>query len=74
MLYSRKHWGAIENEAMNEIPPLKHPINYIMITHVGVQSEPCYSLNDCAVNMRTYQDNAIATRNLPDIPANFYVS
>ncbi len=74
LLYGRKQWGAVETERMKKIPELKHPINFIMVTHVGVQTEPCYNLNDCTVNMRSYQDNAIATRNIPDIPANFYVS
>lgn len=72
-MVDRLQWGA--SELANKLSvPLKHPIPYVMITHIGVQSNPCYTIYKCSIKMRTIQDSAIAEKGLPDIQSNFYVS
>uniref|UniRef100_A0A1B0FQA6 Peptidoglycan recognition protein family domain-containing protein n=1 Tax=Glossina morsitans morsitans TaxID=37546 RepID=A0A1B0FQA6_GLOMM len=73
LVVERDQWGASEN-AKNLTIPLKHPIPYVMITHIGVQSQPCYNIYKCSIKMRSIQDAAIAEKGLPDISSNFYVS
>lgn len=73
LVVDRLQWGA--SELANKLSvPLKHPIPYVLITHIGVQSTPCYNIYKCSIKMRTIQDSAIAEKGLPDIQANFYVS
>ncbi|XP_067644487.1 peptidoglycan-recognition protein LA isoform X2 [Eurosta solidaginis] len=72
LVIDRDQWGASEL-AKNLIIPLKHPIPYVLITHIGVQSKPCENVYKCSIKMRTIQDSAIAEKNLPDIQSNFYV-
>lgn len=54
-------------------PTLEQPIPYVIITHVGDLSNPCDSVYNCSIKMRTIQDKAIADQNKDDIKANFYV-
>lgn len=56
------------------IAELTHPIPYVLVTHVGVQSNPCDNVYNCSIKMRTIQDSAIAEKSLEDLPANFYVN
>ncbi|XP_037929125.1 peptidoglycan-recognition protein LA-like isoform X2 [Teleopsis dalmanni] len=72
LIVDRIQWGASELAKKLTIP-LKHPIPYVLITHIGVQSVPCLNIYKCSIKMRTIQDSAIAEKNLPDIQANFYV-
>ena len=73
LVVDRLQWGA--SELANKLKvPLEHPIPYVLITHIGVQSTPCYNIYKCSIKMRTIQDSAIAEKGLPDIQANFYVS
>lgn len=73
LVIDRKQWGAadIPNELNKS---LEHPIPYVLITHIGVQSKPCDNLYNCSIKMRTIQDSAIAEKKWGDLPANFYVS
>lgn len=73
LVIDRKRWGAahIPNELSKN---LEHPIPYVIITHIGVQSRPCDNLYNCSIKMRTIQDSAIAEKKWNDLPANFYVS
>lgn len=73
LVIDRKQWGAanIPNEFTKN---LEHPILYVIITHIGVQSRPCDNLYNCSIKMRTVQDSAIAEKRWNDLPANFYVS
>lgn len=73
LVVDRLQWGA--SELANKLTvPLEHPIPYVLITHIGVQSTPCYTIYKCSIKMRTIQDSAIAEKGLPDIQSNFYVS
>lgn len=76
LVIDRKQWGSSELvDKLTEIrTPLKHPIPYIFITHVGVQSRPCDNVYNCSIKMRSLQDSAIAEKHFDDLPANFYVS
>lgn len=75
LVIDRKQWGATAfNENMGQSVQLKHPIPYVLITHIGVQSNPCDNVYNCSIKMRTIQDAAIAEKRLNDLPANFYVS
>lgn len=71
-MVDRKQWGA-SDQATNLTHRLNHPIPYVMITHVGVQSVPCFTIYKCSIKMRTIQDSSIAEKGLPDISSNFYV-
>ncbi|XP_017956461.1 peptidoglycan-recognition protein LA isoform X2 [Drosophila navojoa] len=73
LVIERVQWGASDRSKPLKIP-LEHPIPYVLITHVGVQSIPCVNLYKCSIKMRTIQDSAIAEKSLPDIQSNFYVS
>ncbi|XP_017861497.1 PREDICTED: peptidoglycan-recognition protein LA isoform X2 [Drosophila arizonae] len=73
LVIERVQWGASDRSKPLKIP-LQHPIPYVLITHVGVQSTPCVNLYKCSIKMRTIQDSAIAEKSLPDIQSNFYVS
>lgn len=70
-MIDRKQWGAAR---ITSGLPLNHPIPHVIITHVGVQENPCENLFTCSIKMRTFQDAAIAEQKIIDIPANFYVS
>ncbi|XP_055912640.1 peptidoglycan-recognition protein LA isoform X1 [Eupeodes corollae] len=72
LVVDREQWGTSE-QTKNLTYPLSHPIPYVMITHVGVQSTPCYNIYKCSIKMRTLQDSSIAEKGLPDISSNFYV-
>ena len=74
LVIDRKQWGSTEVNADGQLPLLKHPIPYVLVSHVGVQSNPCDNVYNCSIKMRTIQDSAIAERSLDDLPANFYVS
>ncbi|KAM7357889.1 peptidoglycan recognition protein LA isoform 2-T2 [Cochliomyia hominivorax] len=72
LVVDRLQWGA--SELANKLTvPLEHPIPYVLITHIGVQSTPCYTIYKCSIKMRTIQDSAIAEKGLPDIQSNFYI-
>lgn len=73
LVIDRKQWGAASITGTANLT-LKHPIPRVIITHVGVQSNPCDNVYNCSIKMRTIQDSAIAEKQIPDIPANFYVS
>lgn len=73
LVVDREQWGASKNSHGLTIP-LKRPIPYVLITHIGVQSLPCDNIYKCSIKMRTIQDSAIAEKGLPDIQSNFYVS
>lgn len=73
LVIDRKQWGAV-NIPNEFIKKLEHPIPYVLITHIGVQSRPCDNVYNCSIKMRTIQDSAIAERKWHDLPANFYVS
>lgn len=55
-------------------PSLDHPIPHVIVTHIGGLSNPCDSVYNCSIKMRTIQDKAIAEHNKVDIKANFYVN
>ena len=71
LVIDRKQWGASD---ASEITPLEHPISWVLITHIGVQSKPCATVYNCSIKMRTIQDSAVAEKKWKDLPANFYVS
>lgn len=73
LVIDRKQWGAATISPANALS-LKHPIPQIIITHIGVQSNPCDNVYNCSIKMRTIQDSSIAEKKLNDLPANFYVS
>ncbi|KAH8259818.1 hypothetical protein KR026_011413 [Drosophila bipectinata] len=73
LVIDREQWGAAKTTPALTIP-LKRPIPYVLITHIGVQSLPCENIYKCSIKMRTIQDSAIAEKSLPDIQSNFYVS
>ncbi|XP_034480260.1 peptidoglycan-recognition protein LA isoform X2 [Drosophila innubila] len=73
LVIERVQWGTSETPIKLK-RPLHRPVPYVLITHIGVQSVPCYNLYKCSIKMRTIQDAAIAEKNLPDIQSNFYVS
>lgn len=72
MVIDRKQWGAAS--ISTNLPILDHPIPHVIITHIGVQSQPCDNVYNCSIKMRTIQDSAIAEKNFGDLQANFYVS
>ncbi|XP_058456824.1 uncharacterized protein LOC131434187 [Malaya genurostris] len=71
LVIDRHNWGA--QETVRGPYPLISPIPYVLITHIGVQSSPCFDMYKCSIKMRTIQDAAIAEQGLPDIPNNFYL-
>lgn len=76
LVIDRKQWGSSElaDKSTAIKTPLKHPVPYVLITHVGVQSRPCNNVYNCSIKMRTLQDSSIAEKRFDDLPANFYVS
>lgn len=72
LVIDRIQWGSSDRSVRKH--RLEQPIPYVLITHIGVQSVPCYNVYKCSIKMRTIQDAAIAEKNLTDIPANFYVA
>lgn len=74
LLIDRRQWGASNIKDVSKRIPLHHPVQYVIITHIGVQSRPCDNVYACSIKMRTIQDSAIAEKGLFDVPANFYVS
>ncbi|CAD7003637.1 unnamed protein product [Ceratitis capitata] len=64
LVVDREQWGASELSKTLTIP-LKHPIPYVIITHIGVQSIPCLTVYKCSIKMRTIQDSAIAEKTFP---------
>lgn len=75
LVIDRRQWGSSQDSnSTGQMIKLDHPIPYVMITHIGVQSEPCNNVYQCSIKMRTIQDSTIAERRLPDMTANFYVS
>ncbi|XP_017139304.1 peptidoglycan-recognition protein LA isoform X1 [Drosophila miranda] len=73
LVIDRIQWGASSNVRPLTVP-LRRPIPYVLITHIGVQSIPCSNVYKCSIKMRTIQDAAVAEKILPDIQSNFYVS
>ncbi|XP_034657820.1 peptidoglycan-recognition protein LA isoform X1 [Drosophila subobscura] len=73
LVIDRIQWGASTNVRPLTVP-LRRPIPYVLITHIGVQSIPCSNVYKCSIKMRTIQDAAVAEKILPDIQSNFYVS
>lgn len=75
LIIDRKQWGSIiiSDEDPKNIK-LVHPIPYVLISHIGVQSNPCDNVYNCSIKMRTLQDAFIAEKKQIDLPANFYVS
>uniref|UniRef100_A0A182SH17 Peptidoglycan recognition protein family domain-containing protein n=1 Tax=Anopheles maculatus TaxID=74869 RepID=A0A182SH17_9DIPT len=71
MIIDRRNWGS-QPEAHGSVP-LEHPIEYVLITHIGVPTKNCSGMHECSNRMRMLQDAAIGERNLPDIPSNFYL-
>lgn len=71
LIIDREQWGAQTVNA--SFPKLEHPIPYVLITHIGVQSSPCYNVYKCSIKMRTIQDSSIAEQKLLDVKSNFYV-
>lgn len=74
LIIDRRQWGASDIKDASHNIPLPHPIRYVIITHIGMQSRPCDNVYSCSIKMRTIQDSAIAERGLSDLSANFYVS
>lgn len=56
------------------MPRLRHPVRYVVVGHMGVQTEPCFNIYTCSIKMRAIQDNSIGSKGLLDVSANFYVS
>lgn len=70
IVIDRKQWGAAK---VAVAPILEHPIPHVVITHIGALSNPCDSVYNCSIKMRTIQDKAVAEQNIVDLKANFYV-
>ncbi|XP_061500947.1 peptidoglycan-recognition protein LA isoform X5 [Anopheles gambiae] len=71
MIIERRNWGS-QVDAHASIQ-LEHPVQYVIVTHIGLRSKNCTGMHECANRMRMLQDAAIGERNLPDIPSNFYL-
>lgn len=74
LIIDRIQWGARDSRVADDAPRLQRPVPHVIITHVGVQSNPCGNVYNCSVKMRTIQDAAIAEKGQDDLNANFYVS
>jgi hypothetical protein len=70
----RDIWGAQNHTKVKDMKRLKHPVKHVVVGHMGVQTEPCFKVYECAVKMRSIQDNAMGNKGLLDVSANFYVS
>lgn len=73
-IIDREKWGALNHSKLINMTRLKHPVKYVVVGHMGVQTEPCFNIYTCSVKMRSIQDNSIGNRGLLDVSANFYVS
>jgi peptidoglycan recognition protein LA len=73
-IIDREKWGALNHSKIVEMKKLKHPTKYVVVGHMGVQTEPCFNIYTCSVKMRAIQDNAIGNKGYFDVSANFYVS
>lgn len=73
-MLDREKWGAINTKSMQNMTKLMHPVKYVVIGHMGVQTEPCFNIYTCSVKMRAVQDNAIGNKMLVDLSGNFYVN
>ncbi|XP_049298990.1 peptidoglycan-recognition protein LA isoform X1 [Anopheles funestus] len=71
MIIERRNWGS-QLEAHGSVQ-LEHPVEYVLITHIGIPTKNCSGIHECSNRMRMLQDAAIGERNLPDIPSNFYL-
>uniref|UniRef100_A0A3F2YX49 Peptidoglycan recognition protein family domain-containing protein n=1 Tax=Anopheles farauti TaxID=69004 RepID=A0A3F2YX49_9DIPT len=71
MVIERRNWGS--QVGVSGSVPLEHPVQYVVVTHVGVRSKNCTGMHECSNRMRMLQDAAIGERNLQDIPSNFYL-
>uniref|UniRef100_A0A903Z055 Peptidoglycan recognition protein family domain-containing protein n=1 Tax=Anopheles minimus TaxID=112268 RepID=A0A903Z055_9DIPT len=71
MIIERRNWGA-QMGAHGSVQ-LEHPVEYVLVTHIGVPTKNCSGIHECSNRMRMLQDAAIGERNLPDIPSNFYL-
>lgn len=67
-------WGAVNVTNLKNLSSLHHPIPYVVIGHMGVQTESCFNIYTCSVKMRSIQDNGIGTKQMVDLGGNFYVS
>ncbi|XP_017053503.1 LOW QUALITY PROTEIN: peptidoglycan-recognition protein LA-like [Drosophila ficusphila] len=73
LVIGRDQWGAT-NTTSALIIPLRRPIPYVLITHIGEQALPCENVYQCLIRMQTTQDSDIAQKGLPDLQSNFYIS
>ncbi|XP_052893297.1 peptidoglycan-recognition protein LA-like isoform X2 [Anopheles moucheti] len=71
MIIERRNWGS--QHGAHATVPLEHPVEYVLVTHIGVATKNCSGVHDCSNRMRMLQDAAIGERYLPDIPSNFYL-
>lgn len=72
-IIDREKWGALNHSKLLNLTRLSHPVKYVVVGHMGVQTEPCFNIYTCSVKMRSIQDNAIGNKGLLDVSANFYV-
>uniref|UniRef100_A0A9I3FGK0 Peptidoglycan recognition protein family domain-containing protein n=1 Tax=Anopheles epiroticus TaxID=199890 RepID=A0A9I3FGK0_9DIPT len=71
MIIDRRNWGS--QIGVHGSSQLEHPVQYVIVSHIGVRSKNCTGMHECANRMRMLQDAAIGERSLPDIPSNFYL-
>uniref|UniRef100_A0A182N1R8 Peptidoglycan recognition protein family domain-containing protein n=1 Tax=Anopheles dirus TaxID=7168 RepID=A0A182N1R8_9DIPT len=71
MVIERRNWGS--QVGVSGSIQLEHPVQYVLVTHIGIRSKNCTGMHECSNRMRMLQDAAIAERNLQDIPSNFYL-
>lgn len=67
-------WGAFNVTSLKNLSTLHHPVPYVVIGHMGVQTESCFNIYTCSIKMRAIQDNGIGTKQMADLGGNFYVS
>ncbi|CAO1316046.1 unnamed protein product [Diamesa tonsa] len=72
-ILDRQMWGAFNVSSVKNLSALHHPIPYVVIGHMGVQTESCFNIYSCSVKMRAIQDNGIGTKQMADLGGNFYL-
>lgn len=74
LVIDRKQWGTLDlSENIKLMKALQHPVNYVLVTHVGIQTTTCDNVYFCSIKMRILQDAAVAEKTFLDIQSNFYV-